>query len=101
MNHTCNPFCQGGVHALLMDPSESEFVLESAHPAGATRPGGRPFYSFEKAAANYAASYGLDFHGYTEVRDDALLGAPGTPTKLGIIRRRVIVWGTRRGELES
>lgn len=80
MNHVCNPFCQGGIHAILTDPGP----LETPILAGIGK--------------NLARSYGLDFRGLTEVRDDALLGAPGTPTKYGATRGRFIVWATRPGE---
>lgn len=85
--HNCNPFCQGGFHAILVDPSPAELAVGVAKPE-----------SFERTAGVIASSAGLQYAGSTEVRNDALLGPPGTITKFGATRGRVIVWARRAGE---
>lgn len=74
--HTCNAFCFGGVHAVFMDVEASEL----AH--------------IEGAAKIIAAQNGLEPAGYTLVSPPQSAPA-GTPTRFGVQRGRVIIWGRR------
>lgn len=79
MHERCNPFCFGGLHAVLFDVESSEL----AH--------------LETATKILAANAGLAPAGYTLVTPprEAGAAAPGTPTREGMARGRVIVWGRR------
>ena len=72
--HKCNAFCFGGLHAVFYDYETSEL----AH--------------LEEAGRILASQNGLDFTGITRV--NAPTAPPvGTPTREGVARGRVIVWG--------
>jgi hypothetical protein len=74
--HKCNAFCFGGLHAVFMDYESTEF----AHMEGAG-----------KIIAN---QNGFDYAGFTNVQAPG--AAPvGTPTREGVARGRVIIWGRR------
>lgn len=73
MNHVCNRWCFGGVHAILFDTEASERAV------------------LDQVAGRLAAGEGLQYIGYTEV---VATGAPkaGTPTAGGVARGRVVIW---------
>lgn len=77
MLHTCNSWCGAGFHAVLFESEQSETPI------------------LEGVAANMARNAGLAFVGF-QVVAGAGLPAPGTPTKFGIVRAKVVAWGTAK-----
>jgi hypothetical protein len=71
--HTCNPWCFGGLHAILVDN------------LGADRAQAMP------VAQAMAQRAGLVYAGASEVRAPGA-PLPGTPTPQGVARSRVVVW---------
>lgn len=74
MNHTCNPWCSAGFHAILFESEQSEVPI------------------LEGVSTNMARNAGFEFAGF-QVVAGAGLPAPGTPTRFGIIRAKVVAWG--------
>jgi len=78
--HVCNPWCASGFHAVLFESEQSEIpVLASVSKAMVVNAGLKP----------------LEPHAWQTIAP-AGLPAPGTPTKLGIVRAKVVAWGTGR-----
>jgi hypothetical protein len=76
MNHKCNAWCFGGVHAVLYDVEPSEVA------------------NLEGASRILAAQNGMEYVGFSLVQPQGV--APmGTPTREGIARGRVVIWGRR------
>lgn len=74
--HTCNPWCNGGYHAVLFESQQSEAPI------------------LEAVSRNMATNAGLQYVGYQVV---GVVGgpAPGTPTKYGLMPAKVVAWGFR------
>lgn len=71
--HACNPWCFGGLHAILFDTEASERAV------------------LEQIAGRLAAGQGYSYVGHAEVRP-AGAPAPGQPSKEGVTRGRVVIW---------
>jgi hypothetical protein len=73
MNHTCNPWCSAGFHAVLFESEQSEVPILAG------------------VAANMARNAGLEYVGF-EVVAAASLPPAGSPTKFGLVRAKVVAW---------
>lgn len=75
--HTCNPWCFGGLHALLFDSGSGDRSQT------------------EPIARALAQRSGFLYAGAQEVQAPGA-PLPGTPTRQGVTRGRVVVWGKER-----
>jgi hypothetical protein len=71
--HTCNPWCFGGLHALLFDTEISERA------------------AIGPVAQQLARQSRLEMVSFDEIRPTGQ-PAPGTPTQQGVARGRMVIW---------